>query len=143
MRAAIQIPLVCAALLLCWTSEAAADRAPLPKTSICNKSKIKVYVATATVDTYTGWHLSGWSVIKPASCTDFQSDAYYVRGKRKVLGLSDRTVPGCVTDKKAFSIIMGSWHATKSPAKCKAAHGRVERFTYPKAGRKVRIDVVR
>lgn len=54
-----------ATMLLCNTSPASADRAPLPTTSTCNKSKTTVYVATATVDTYTGWHHQGWAPVEP------------------------------------------------------------------------------
>lgn len=141
MRAAIQVPLLCATLLLLWSGEASADRVALPTTAVCNKSKKKIYVATAIVDTYTGWEQKGWTYVKPKSCRDFQSDAFHFRGSQKVLGLSTRKIPGCVTDQKVFSIITGSWDATKSPAKCKAEKGRVVQFTYPKAGRKVRLVI--
>jgi hypothetical protein len=140
LRAALPI-LVCTTLL--WNGEVAADRMPLPEISICNKTKKTIYLAKATDDTYTGWHLDGWTLIKPKRCADFRNDAFHFRGKHKVLGLSTRTLPGCVTDEKAFSLIMGSWNPAKSPAKCKAKKGRVVQFRYPKAGPKVRLDVVK
>lgn len=134
---------LCAALCVLHSSSAEADRMPIPTTSICNKTKKKIYVAKATVDTYTGWQLDGWTFVKPKGCTDFRNDAFHFRGKREVRGLSDRTLPGCVTDQKVFSLAMGMWDAKKSPAKCKAKKGRVVQFTYPKPGAKVRLDVVK
>lgn len=99
-------------------------------------------MAKATIDTYIGWQNEGWTLVKPKTCADFRNDAFHFRGKRTVRGFSTRTLPGCVTDQKAFSLITGNWDAVQSPKKCKAKKGRVVHFTYPGAGPKVRIDVI-
>lgn len=137
-------PMLLGAAMLLWnTSTASADRAPLPTTSVCNKSKTTVYVATATVDTYTGWHHNGWVLVEPKSCKDFRDDAFHLRGKRNAHGLSKRTLPGCVSKKGDFSLIMGHWEGAQSRKKCLTKKGRVVRFTYPNAGPKPRIDVTK
>ncbi len=86
------------------TAVADAKRPGPPKTTICNKTKHKLYVAQlgyAGAGTYTS---SGWRYIKPGACDTFNAYAYHFRGKRTFSGLTKRTQKACITYAKVFNV---------------------------------------
>ena len=111
----------------CLAAPVLADRMPLPEATICNKTKTKAYLATATEDSYTGWTTRGWRYIKPGECYRFRADALFVRGNRPVKGVAKRVQKACIFAKKVFSYTpknMGKDYG----AQCKKAGGRMVEF---------------
>jgi hypothetical protein len=112
-----------------------ADRMPIPEATICNKTKGKAYLATATEDSYTGWTTRGWRYIKPDECHRFRADAFFVRGNPPVEGAAKRTQPACIFLKKVFSYTPKNL-GKDYRAQCKKAGGRMVQFKRVPYGKK-------
>lgn len=125
------VPAVFAACLLA-SSVAQAKRAMPAKTTICNKSKKKLYVATYAYAGMGSWASQGWRYVKAGACVDFRADAYYVRGKLHVSGLAKRTVKACVTNAKRFYVANPRRGGTLADA-CKKNKGRLVTFHYTRS----------
>lgn len=119
-----------------------AKRAPPPKSTVCNKTAGKIYVATINYAGRGHQRTRGWSYLKPGECRDFRDDGFYFRGKRVVTGLRKDSRMGCITLEKIFAITFPGY-GDRGKAACAARRGRMVPFRYVPYKNPPPINVIR
>jgi len=125
MLKSLVLALAFAVVQLAGSQLANADRMPLPKSKVCNKTAKKLYVASIIYDSYGVHTTHGWYYIAANKCAELKADGFYFRGKRTVTGLSKKSArKGCITFAKRFRLNL----TDRSPAACTAKKGRLVMF---------------